>query len=38
MKEYEEISGNKIFTNDEIKKLQEEENENIKKKKDFFEL
>ena len=29
MKEYEEISGNKIFTNDEIKKLQEEENENI---------
>ena len=36
MKEYEEISGNKIFTNDEIKKLQEEENENIKKKKDFL--
>ena len=36
MKEYEEISGNKLFTNDEIKKLQEEENENIKKKKDFL--
>lgn len=36
MKEYEEIFGNKIFTNNEIKKLQEEENENIKKKKDFL--
>lgn len=36
MKEYEEIFGNKIFTNNEIKKLQEEENENINKKKDFL--
>ena len=35
MKKYEEISENRIFTNNEIKKMQEE-NGNMKKKKDFF--
>ena len=35
MKKYEEISENRIFTNNEIKKMQEE-NGNMKKKKDFL--